>query len=78
MERTSRNVHELETVVERSEAGVDNVPDATRPNEDGNIDGQSLPPYDGGKAAWRLLLAAFVFEALLWGIAVFACGHSKC
>lgn len=28
---------------------------------------QSLPPHDGGKAAWRLLLAAFVFEALLWG-----------
>lgn len=29
--------------------------------------GQSLPPVDGGKAAWRLLCAAFVFEALLWG-----------
>ncbi len=28
---------------------------------------QSLPPADGGRAAWRLLLAAFVFEALLWG-----------
>lgn len=27
----------------------------------------SLPPYDGGTAAWRLLLSAFVFEALLWG-----------
>ncbi|KAJ9610499.1 hypothetical protein H2200_005276 [Cladophialophora chaetospira] len=27
----------------------------------------SLPPTDGGAAAWRLLLAAFVFEALLWG-----------
>jgi hypothetical protein len=27
----------------------------------------ALPPADGGKAAWRLLLAAFVFEALLWG-----------
>ncbi|PVH99950.1 MFS general substrate transporter [Periconia macrospinosa] len=26
-----------------------------------------LPPVDGGYAAWRLLLAAFVFEALLWG-----------
>ncbi|CAO2647664.1 Nn.00g085860.m01.CDS01 [Neocucurbitaria sp. VM-36] len=25
------------------------------------------PPVDGGLAAWRLLLAAFVFEALLWG-----------
>lgn len=27
----------------------------------------TLPPMDGGLAAWRLLLAAFVFEALLWG-----------
>lgn len=27
----------------------------------------SLPPVDGGRAAWRLLCAAFVFEALLWG-----------
>ncbi|KAF2711040.1 MFS general substrate transporter [Pleomassaria siparia CBS 279.74] len=27
----------------------------------------TLPPIDGGSAAWRLLLAAFVFEALLWG-----------
>lgn len=26
-----------------------------------------LPPTDRGFAAWRLLLAAFVFEALLWG-----------
>jgi len=30
-------------------------------------EGHSLPPVDGGKAAWRLLCAAFVFEALLWG-----------
>jgi predicted MFS family arabinose efflux permease len=27
----------------------------------------NLAPIDGGFAAWRLLLAAFVFEALLWG-----------
>ncbi|ORY07784.1 major facilitator superfamily domain-containing protein [Clohesyomyces aquaticus] len=27
----------------------------------------TLAPIDGGFAAWRLLLAAFVFEALLWG-----------
>ena len=31
------------------------------------IPGQHLEPADGGFAAWRLLLAAFVFEALLWG-----------
>ena len=29
---------------------------------------QSLPRCDGGWAAWRLLMAAFVFEALLWGV----------
>ncbi|KAI0115574.1 major facilitator superfamily domain-containing protein [Nemania sp. FL0031] len=28
---------------------------------------QELAPIDGGAAAWRLLCAAFVFEALLWG-----------
>jgi hypothetical protein len=28
---------------------------------------QELEPADGGPAAWRLLVAAFVFEALLWG-----------
>jgi MFS family permease len=28
---------------------------------------QTLPPIDGGLSAWRLLLTAFVFEALLWG-----------
>jgi hypothetical protein len=27
----------------------------------------SLPAADGGLAAWRLLMIAFVFEALLWG-----------
>lgn len=28
---------------------------------------QQLAPADGGPGAWRLLAAAFVFEALLWG-----------
>jgi hypothetical protein len=27
----------------------------------------SLPMADGGKAAWRMLLSAFIFEALFWG-----------
>lgn len=38
--------------------------------ENGNITSdqtRDLPPIDGGRAAWRLLWAAFVFEALLWG-----------
>lgn len=28
---------------------------------------QQLAPVYGGSAAWRLLCAAFLFEALLWG-----------
>ncbi|KAI5207334.1 MFS general substrate transporter [Aureobasidium subglaciale] len=28
---------------------------------------QSLAPIDGGLQAWRVLLAAFMFEAILWG-----------
>jgi hypothetical protein len=28
---------------------------------------QQLLPADGGSAAWRVLISAFVFEALLWG-----------
>lgn len=29
-----------------------------------------LKPTDRGLAAWRLLLTAFVFEALLWGMSL--------
>lgn len=29
---------------------------------------QSLLPCDGGRAAWMLLVYAFIFEALLWGM----------
>lgn len=32
-----------------------------------NVIIQELLPVDGGAAAWRVLIAAFVFEALLWG-----------
>ncbi|KAF7882569.1 uncharacterized protein EAF02_005932 [Botrytis sinoallii] len=31
---------------------------------------QQLKPVDGGPAAWRLLIAAFVFEAILWGFPI--------
>ena len=27
---------------------------------------QSLRPVDGGYSAWKVLIAAFIFEALLW------------
>ncbi|EXJ74679.1 uncharacterized protein A1O5_01372 [Cladophialophora psammophila CBS 110553] len=42
---------------EQAESGESNA----EPN------GDSLNPVDGGRAAWKLLLAAYVFEALLWG-----------
>lgn len=28
---------------------------------------QSLRPVDGGYSAWKVLVAAFVFDAVLWG-----------
>lgn len=31
---------------------------------------QQLKPVDGGPDAWRVLIAAFIFEALLWGKAL--------
>ena len=29
---------------------------------------QELKPVDGGVTAWTVLIAAFVFEAILWGM----------
>jgi hypothetical protein len=29
---------------------------------------QELKPVDGGIAAWTVLITAFVFEAILWGL----------
>lgn len=42
------------------------------------INDQGLLPADRGSAAWRLLLASFVFEALLWGHASRYSKASKC
>lgn len=33
----------------------------------GNSEEYQLAPVDGGIAAWKLLWAAFAYEALLWG-----------
>lgn len=57
---TDQSVVELQSTA--SQLNINSPTDQAEPNIS-----QSLPPYDGGKAAWRLLLAAFVFEALLWG-----------
>ena len=55
------NVFEL-----RESAVTDTVSDQHDPSAVGQE--QSLAPYDGGARAWTLLLAAWVFEALLWGM----------
>jgi MFS family permease len=71
-------VHDLSTASmprEPSSIPLATLPSPTQHPEDQNANDitiftdqtPSLPPVDGGPAAWRLLLAAFVFEALLWG-----------
>jgi hypothetical protein len=35
----------------------------------------SLPPVDGGKAAWLFLFSAFVLEILVWGKSFRLCSH---
>jgi hypothetical protein len=76
MPRTTENI-ELTTVIPSQPVNafpenVDRSP-SSRPydteNEmpDGELIRRQLAPTDGGPAAWRLLVAAFVFEALLWG-----------
>lgn len=36
-------------------------------NREHTITDNQLKPVDGGLAAWRVLLAAFMCEAILWG-----------
>ena len=72
----SHNDFELHDI---SQSARTSRPDLTSTfQEEGNSDrvGQSLPPCDGGKVAWRLLWTMFVFEALLWGT-VFFSGSSQ-
>lgn len=70
--RKRRDSTELE--LQQSPAAP-NLPDQLLPSQAGstaNINetqgpDQQLAPADSGAAAWRVLFAAFVFEALLWG-----------
>lgn len=41
--------------------------DSYAPNTEEPTTATSLPSADGGFAAWRFLIVAFIFEALLWG-----------
>jgi hypothetical protein len=64
---------ELDTITSTNPQYIDQ--DNTNFEDDHTIV-QQLKPADGGLAAWRLLLAAFIFEALLWGKS-FYCFHSQ-
>ena len=48
----------------RPEAGDAGDTEAASP---GGGSEHELSPVDGGKAAWRMLISAFIFESLLWG-----------
>jgi hypothetical protein len=46
---------------------IDNNVGSALDLDHGGIVLQQLQPADRGSAAWKLLIAAFIFEALLWG-----------
>jgi hypothetical protein len=55
----------LETTLAFEQEG-ERSPEATNNGND-DIIVQQLQRADGGPAAWKLLITAFIFEALLWG-----------
>ncbi|KAG4430985.1 hypothetical protein IFR05_013529 [Cadophora sp. M221] len=59
---TGSNNRQIETTPRRS-GGISDP-------EEENVVIQQLLPVDGGAAAWKVLTAAFVFEALLWGFPI--------
>jgi hypothetical protein len=74
MPRTTENIELTTSVIIPSPVDAiipnDDRPPSLRPwntESESDTTGQALAPADGGPAAWRLLIAAFVFEALLWG-----------
>lgn len=61
--------HPAEAIAQTDDRSPSSTPyDTEHEVPNGDLIGQGLAPTDGGPAAWRLLVAAFVFEALLWGI----------
>lgn len=55
------------SVFERYERALPRPQDIEDEPTNGRRTEQELAPIDGGSAAWRLVCAAFMFEALLWG-----------
>ncbi|KIW13339.1 hypothetical protein PV08_08527 [Exophiala spinifera] len=58
----------LETVKSRNDA-VEGRGESLENTHNGHEEDTvpDLPPIDRGRAAWRMLFSAFIFEALLWG-----------
>lgn len=52
---------------EESTRSGERQPDGDDSPDGEEIDGQALEPADGGWSAWKILLSAFAFEAVLWG-----------
>ena len=76
MQRSTENIELAPVASPRPAEAIsvgDERPPPSRPGNiadelpHGELTVQELAPTDGGPAAWRLLVAAFVFEALLWG-----------
>ncbi|KAF7946370.1 hypothetical protein EAE96_009368 [Botrytis aclada] len=68
----SANATDIEADARRVGEGIRSTSDteAELQAEDPERVYQQLKPVDGGSAAWRLLIAAFVFEAILWGFPI--------
>jgi len=64
---TSTTDEEIELSAARQLTSPNEPVDSTPAEDDVHNASPALPPVDGGKAAWRMLCTAFVFEALLWG-----------
>ena len=63
--RRSRDLvdeHELQSAIE-----IPDLPGSIATIQDNGAIDQQLERADGGAAAWTILCAAFMFEALLWG-----------
>lgn len=50
-----------------SRQSAERLPDENGNSQRGEIEGRVLEPTDGGLAAWKILISAFAFEAVLWG-----------
>jgi hypothetical protein len=73
MSHVSATVIELDSfqhpaaILSRSELPVGGNGDENNTLGSHTTEFHQLKPVDGGRAAWTVLVAGFIFEALLWG-----------